>query len=191
MEAIIDWLIFLSQLPTNPSSLRVTVWRKMRAAGALGLQNSAWIFPHTPENEQFLQDLLKYIQQQGAGGQIFKVAPLTSDIEEDLLQRFRAERDLEYSEFCERGREFLAEIEKETKREKFTFAELEEIEDDLQKLIAWIGKIRSRDFAGASRAGEASDILNTCQAAFEQFSQKVYAHEGLPGDDGLDSGTQL
>ena len=32
------WLLFLSQLPANPSRLRVAVWRKLRAEGALGLQ---------------------------------------------------------------------------------------------------------------------------------------------------------
>ena len=66
-----NWLLFLSQLPANPSSLRVNVWRKLRAAGALGLQNGVWLLPDNPENAAFLQDLLKMVQSQNAGGQIF------------------------------------------------------------------------------------------------------------------------
>ena len=178
-----NWLIFLSQLPTNPSSLRVTTWRKMRAAGALGLQNSAWIMLHTPENEKFLQDLLAAIQQQGAGGQIFKVMPLTEAIEKDLVGRFETERDNEYTEFCERCNDFLAEIEKETKKKKFTFAELEEIESDLEKMIAWLSKIQSREFSRTSLADEASHLMDDCRSAFEQFSQSVYTHEKVTGED--------
>jgi len=56
-----DWILFLSQLPTNPSSLRVTVWRKMRANGALGLQNGVWMLPDRSEQIHFLQDLSEII----------------------------------------------------------------------------------------------------------------------------------
>lgn len=178
-----EWLIFLSQLPTNPSSLRVTTWRKMRAAGALGLQNSAWMMLHTPENEKCLKDLLASIQQQGAGGQIFKVMPLTEDIEKDLVGRFQAERDNEYTEFCGRCNDFLAEIEKETKKKKFTFAELEEIENDLEKMIAWLKKIQEREFSQTSLAGEAGRLMEACRSEFEGFSQAVYAYEKVTGQD--------
>ncbi len=53
------WLLFVSQLPASPSSLRVMVWRRMRASGALGLQNGVWVLPHRQEHERFLQQLLQ------------------------------------------------------------------------------------------------------------------------------------
>lgn len=30
-----EWLLFTSQLPASPSRLRVMVWRRMKAAGAV------------------------------------------------------------------------------------------------------------------------------------------------------------
>lgn len=178
-----DWLLFLYQLPSNPSSLRVASWRKMRGSGALGLQNSTWILPYTPENERFLLELLTNIRQQDANAQIFRVLPLKKSAEQDLLMRFQIERDQEYSELCERCRECLAEIEKETKKEKFTFAELEEIEDNLEKLKIWLKKIQTRDFSKASKADESIDMINQCQSAFIQFSQAVYAHESISDEN--------
>ncbi len=177
------WLLFLSQLPTTPSSLRVMVWRKMRAAGALGLQNGVWMLPETPEQVKFLEDLLVSIQHQGAGGQIFKVNSLTDTIEQDILKRFRSERDEEYTEFCERCQEFLREIEKETAKKKFTFAELEENEDDLQKLDSWLEKIQKRDFVGAERAKDALRIFSSAKTVFNTFSTSVYAHQGIATDN--------
>lgn len=169
-----NWLLFLSQLPTHPSSLRVNVWRKLRAAGALGLQNGVWLLPDRPEQTQFLADLLDTVQKQGASGQIFSVAPFTEAIEQDILARFHADRDEEYLEFLEQGQEFLAEIEKETRRQKFTFAELEEIEQFLQRLENWLEKIQKRDFSGGGKAQQAIDLLEKCRLDFETFSTEVY-----------------
>ncbi len=169
-----DWLLFLSQLPTHPSSLRVNVWRKLRAAGALGLQNGVWVLPHHPEQVQFLEELLDTIQSQGASGQIFTVSALTEAIEQDILARFCADREEEYVEFLERRLEFLAEIEKESKKQKYTFAELEENEQDLQRLSNWLEKIQKRDFVGGEKAQEASKALEECCTAFEVFSTEVY-----------------
>ena len=103
-----EWILFLSQLPTNPSSLRVTVWRKMRLNGALGLQNGVWMLPNTSEQIQFLQDLSKIIQNQGASCQIFTVSPLDQRVEDDILGRFQTQRSEEYDDLIERRGEFLS-----------------------------------------------------------------------------------
>lgn len=172
-----NWLLFLSQLPSNPSSLRVNIWRKLRAAGALGLQNGVWVLPSTPEQIKFLEDLLLAIQDQGAGGQIFTVSPLNEAIEKDILARFRVERGEEYAEFQERSLDFLAEIEKETGKQKFTFAELEENEQDLQRLANWLERIQKRDFVGGEQAQRAVEIYQKSQQVFEIFSAEVYRRQ--------------
>lgn len=172
-----NWLLFLSQLPANPSSLRVNVWRKLRAAGALGLQNGVWVLPDQPEQVKFLEDLLVAIQDQGASGQIFSVSSINEAIEQDIMARFRADRDEEYAEFLERSQEFLAEIGKESGKQKFTFAELEENEQDLQRLTSWMEKIQKRDFMRGEKAQEAVIVLQRCGSAFEAFSAEVFKRQ--------------
>ncbi|MGD9099688.1 MAG: ChrB domain-containing protein, partial [Anaerolineae bacterium] len=180
------WLLFLPQLPALPSTLRVMVWRRMRAIGALGLQNGVWVLPHTPEKEQFVEELLAYVQEQGANGYIFEVGALNQSIEDTILMRFRADRDEEYAEFCERCDALLAELEKETRQKKFTFAELEETEEDLQKLNNWWDKINARDFVGGNRRQEAMDRLERCRKARLVFVSQVYQCQGIEADDSLD-----
>lgn len=178
-----NWLLFLSQLPATPSSLRVNVWRKLRAAGALGLQNGVWVLPDQPEREKFLEDLLSSIQSKGAGGQIFRVSSLSKAVEQDILNRFRIDRDEEYTEFLERTGEFLAEIEKESAKQKFTFAELEENEQDYLRLSGWLKKIRKRGFAASGKASEADNALEDCRRALEVFSSAVYASQAAAGSE--------
>lgn len=174
------WLVFIPQLPSSPSSLRVLVWRRMRAAGAAALQQGVWVLPQTPEHEQFLREVSLEVKQGGSG--ILLVArPLDDDQAAEIIERFRADRDQEYVEFGVRCRDFLTEIAQETAAHNLTFAALEENEHDLQKLHTWLGKIRARDFFGAHQAGAAAEALAACERALHGFAEAIYTREGLQG----------
>src|SRR5215211_4321165 len=173
------WLLFTFQLPTSLSSLRVMVWRRMKAAGAVNLQNGVWLLPHTKEQERIVDDLLSYLQEQGADGQSFAATTLSDNVEKDLVQRFRGLRDEEYAELIERCQGLLAELAKETKKRKFTFAELEENEDDLQKLESWLARIQARDLIGGARAVEAVRVVESCRKALRRFAARVYSQEQI------------
>jgi hypothetical protein len=172
-----EWLLFTSQLPASPSSLRVMVWRRMKAAGAVSLQNGVWVLPRTKEQERGVQEILNYLESQGAEGQSFAATALNEKVEKDLLNRFRGQRDEEYAELIERCEGLLSELTKETKKKKFTFAELEENEDDLQKLENWLKRIKARDLVGGERAEEAARSFEACRKALETFADQVYAIE--------------
>jgi hypothetical protein len=173
------WLVFIPQLPSSPSSLRVFVWRRMRAAGAAALQQGVWVLPQTPEHEGFLRDVLREAQQQGGSGILLVATPLDADRTAEVVARFRADRDEEYREFEVQCRDFLAEIAKETAARNLTFAALEENEHDLQKLHTWLGKIRARDFFDAPQARAAAAALAACEGALRTFVEAIYAREGL------------
>ena len=175
------WLIFIPQLPSSPSSLRVLVWRRMRAAGAAAIQQGVWVLPQTLEHEQLLRDVLLEAQQQGGSGILLVATPLDADRASEVVDRFRADRNQEYVEFGVRCRDFLAEIVKETAARNLTFAALEENEHDLQKLQQWLGKIRGRDFFDAPQARAATEALAACESALHGFAEAIYAREGLQG----------
>lgn len=175
-----QWLLFLPQTPAQPSSLRVLVWRRLQQAGAVNLQAGAWILPLTANHEQVLQKLLAEVEQQGGGGFLLKAATFTEARHAQLIERFQHERAQEYQEFSEQGHAFLEEIEKETSTRKFTFAELEENEQDLLKLTRWLRKIQRRDFFPGSASQEAAATLTHCQQALRVFTSAVYAQAGLP-----------
>lgn len=177
--AEIEWLLFLAQLPATPSSLRVNVWRKLREAGSASLQNGVWILPHSPENRIFLERLMAFVKQNEAGGQIFAVQGFTEAVREDIVARFEAERSQEYNEFLEQCEDFIAEIEKETKKQKFTFAELEENEQNLQRLRKWIAKIQKRDYFKTKKSQEAAGAFQNCQQRLQSYTREVYQREGI------------
>jgi hypothetical protein len=172
------WLLFCPQLPATPSSPRVMVWRRMRAAGSLGLDNGLWILPYTDSAEKFIQEIKGYIENQGGSSKTFLANALDETTEAEILERFRQDRSEEYAELKEQCLDFLGEIEKETTRQNFSFAEYEENEQDLVKLEAWFEKVKARDFLGGIQAEEAIQWLEKCHQALQNFANEVFNHEG-------------
>jgi len=175
------WLLLLTQLPSSVSSPRVTLWRRLRAAGATTMVTSVWVLPETGPHTELFEQLRDGLVRQGGIGFVLSIPASAPDVNESIVARFQADRGREYDEFAERCAALLAEIGREGKAGKYTFAEMEESEQDLEKLVRWLAKIKARDFFPQERGEEASAMLTRCQAAVEAFSQSVYAAEEITG----------
>ena len=174
-----SWLLLLTQLPRSASSPRVALWRRLRAAGATTMVTSVWVLPETAPHAELLGQLRDGLLRQGGIGFVLSIPASTPEVNEAIVSRFRDDRGREYDEFVERCAALLAEIGKEGKAGKYTFAELEESEQDLEKLVRWLAKIQARDFFPGERGQEAAAMLARCQSAVAAFSQAVYAAENV------------
>lgn len=171
------WLLFCPQFPATPSSPRVTVWRQMHSAGAVGLDNGLWLLPNTETAINVVEKMKEYVAGQGGTSRIFYSVEYDKETEEGILERFRQDRAEEYAEFKEQCADFLAEIEKEIKRRNFSFAEFEENEQDLEKLESWLRKLKDRDWLGGKHASEADGWIEECREKFQAFTAEVYTNE--------------
>jgi hypothetical protein len=183
------WLLLLAQFPKAPSSARVRLWRRLRGAGATTIVNSAWVLPETEPHAEFLAQLRDGVARQGGTVFVLSVPVSSPEVNETIMARFRADRALEYDEFAERCTALLDEIAKETRAGKHTFAEMEENEQDLEKLVRWLAKIRERDFFPDERGQQAAAMLARCRSATKAFSRAVYAAEDV--QDRVDSPAQV
>src|SRR3989304_1426638 len=67
------WLLLIVSVPPEPSSLRVRIWRKLQALGAVALKNSVYLLPFTPENYEQFQWLAQEVPKSGGGATLLKV----------------------------------------------------------------------------------------------------------------------
>ena len=178
------WLLLLVQLPRTPSSARVALWRRLRAAGATTMINGAWVLPETEPHADFLGQLRDVVLQQGGTVFVLRVSVSSPEVHDTIIRRFQADRGREYDEFAERCAALLDEIGREGNAGKYTFAELEESEQDLEKLARWLEKIQERDFFPDERAEQSAAMLVRCRGAVEAFSQSVYTAEGVTNSAG-------
>jgi hypothetical protein len=169
------WLLFVAQLPAHPSSARVQLWRHLRAAGAVSLQNGVWALPARETHERLLRDELAQVERQGGTGLLFQAQALGHD----LVARYHDERDQEYAEVCERCQALRDELAREAQAGKETYAELEENEQELAKLDRWLAQIQARDFFGAPAATRAAQAVEACRTDLAIFAAAVYRREGV------------
>jgi ChrB-like protein len=188
------WLLLLAQLPSTPSRIRVALWRQLRAAGATAMVNGAWVLPDTAAHAALFEQLRQDITRQHGTGFVLAVPDFPPDVSETVVQRFRADRAKEYGEFAERCGALRDEIGKESRAEKYTFAELEESEQDLDKLARWLVKIQARDFFPDGRGEQATAEIAGCRSTLNDFAQAVYRAEGVleagPADSSQPASTE-
>lgn len=178
MSADPAWLLLVYRLPSEPSRLRAAVWRRLKAVGAVYLANSVAVLPESSAAERALRGLRAEVERMGGSAQLLRAAALVGQAE--VVAAFNAARDAEYTEVLSRCADFHAEIDKEAAAGKFTYAELEENEEDLTKLRGWLDKIRARDTLGAAKAQDAVAAVKSCAEALDAFAEQVYAAETTP-----------
>jgi len=168
-----QWLVLVYKVPSEPTRLRATVWRRLKSLGAVYLQNSVAALPVSASGERAMRGLRNEIVEMGGAAQLLRADALAG--EADVVAAFNAARDEEYAEIVDRCADFLDEIKRETKAKKFTYAELEENEVDLVKLRDWLSTVGTRDTLGAPGAAAAVAGVGRCEKAFEDFTTRVYA----------------
>jgi hypothetical protein len=124
-----------------------------------------------------VDEMKEYVSNQGGSSKTFLANAIDTITEADILERFRLDRAEEYAELKEQCADFLKEIEKEIERQNFSFAELEENEQDLTKLENWYMKVQKRDFDPGEPAKETEEWLQKCRDVFQQFTAAVYEQE--------------
>jgi DNA-binding transcriptional regulator PaaX len=123
-----EWAVLVYKIPSHPTRLRATVWRRLQRCGAIYLQNSVCILPATSELTENLQWIADEIREVGGDAFVFR-ATATSAAQEAQIERLfgatsRAEaarlldslRGLEQGVRAGASSERLAEAEDELRR---------------------------------------------------------------------------
>jgi DNA-binding transcriptional regulator PaaX len=168
------WIVLLYRLPSNDSRARVAVWRELRRSGALHVQQSVVAIPDTEAFADELERLRAVLAD--VGGQVTALRAESHGAGDDhrLLEAWNGARDAEYRELTGECAKFLAEIDHEFAIEKFTLAELDEEEAELDKLQRWHERIRRLDLHGAPGGGAAAEALKQAEAALARYSAAVF-----------------
>lgn len=177
-----NWLIISYNLPTEPSRHRVATWRALKRMGAINIQQSMWVLPHSQDNQAVLQKLAQDIGAAGGESILMESVFFREDDEKRIISLYNALRNEEYQEFTTECEKFLKEIQKEIAKKKFIYAEFEEEEAELEKLSSWYSRIAARDIHAASGAKAAREMVGKIEDALDGYQQMVYLNEADNGD---------
>ena len=90
------WLILVYHLPREPSRHRVAAWRKLKALGALYLQDGVAALPEDAVTREQLEWLQLRIQEAGGEATLWEALPNTISEGKNLVAAFRDAREEGY-----------------------------------------------------------------------------------------------
>ncbi len=169
------WLLLIYRVPSEPTRLRSTVWRRLKSLGAIYLQNSAAALPASVNAERALRKLRSEILEMSGTAALLSCTVIAG--EQEVRAAFQAARNDEYEEIVDKCQDFLSQLKKEYAENHFTYAELEENEVDLVKLKNWLERVRQRDVFGAAGLEPTQKWIAECEQALEAYAARVYAEE--------------
>jgi hypothetical protein len=141
-------LLLLVGLPPTPSSLRVRVWRRLRALGAVPLKRSAYLLPDTPERYEDFQWLAQEIQREGGEATLVRVQQIENMTPAEVQRLFHEPRDLDYRQLAARYRKALQRLDRKSA------AGARRLLEELARLEKEHRRIRDIDFLDAPGGAE-------------------------------------
>jgi hypothetical protein len=111
------WLLLLHQLPSKPAYVRVKLWRRLQALGAVALKNAVHALPATGQAREDFEWLRKEIVQAGGEAVICEARLVDGLTDGETRGLFNAARDGEYEEIAKEARQLLSTIKKAKKSE--------------------------------------------------------------------------
>ena len=168
------WLLLCYTVPSDTSRHRVAVWRQLRRVGAVSPQQAVWALPDHAGARQALEDVAQLVE--GAGGEalLLRAEALDEASEKRLEDLYVAARDEEYIEFLAECDKFDAEIESEIRKRKFTAAELDEEEQNFDRLARWHRELSRKSFFPIPSSANADRRLKECEGTLAGYAERVF-----------------
>ena len=92
------WLLFIHQLPSHPSNLRVTTWRRLQQIGAIPLKQAVYALPDTPDAREDFEWLKTEVKSAGGDASVFAAGNVDAWSDDALIEEFRGARQDLYEE---------------------------------------------------------------------------------------------
>ena len=174
---MVTWLVLMVSLPPHPSSLRVRVWRKLRALGAVPLRKSAYLLPPTPDNFERFQWLSQEVQKDGGEATFLSVDNIENMKRPEVIRLFQQLRDQDYRVLVERYRKMARGLDRKTLPRSIARRS-----EELARLARELERIREIDFFDAPGYQEAKRLQETIEMRLHPRQAGAPTEADLPMD---------
>lgn len=155
------------------------MWRELRRVGAVALQSATWAVPVGDGFDEGVAKAVGLVERADGQALVLDVDPHSRSLAE-LEGLYSAERDEEWAEFTAECGKAIAELADEVAKEKFTLAELDEEEHNVDRLRRWYRELRAKDLFGAPLASTAETKVKEATEALDDFAARVYQARQRP-----------
>jgi hypothetical protein len=105
-----SWLLLMHQIPPKPGYLRVKIWRRLQALGAVAIKNSVYALPNTDDAREDFEWTLREIVKEGGEATLCEARFIEGLSDQEVQRLFHVARDADYAEIGEAARKLAAEL---------------------------------------------------------------------------------
>jgi len=91
------WLVFVHQLPSSPSNVRVRTWRRLQQLGAVVVKQAVYVLPDSPVAREDFEWLKAEIEAAGGQATVFAADSVDAWSDDALVEEFRHARQAAYA----------------------------------------------------------------------------------------------
>src|ERR1700751_679262 len=139
------WLLLIHQLPAKPAYLRVKIWRRLQALGAVAIKNAVYALPANEQTQEDFEWLLKEITEGGGEAMICEAQLIDGVSDPEVRSLFTAARDEDYEAIAKEARALA-----EALRQDLNAMTQVERRAQLTRLKAKLAQVVTIDFFGAN-----------------------------------------
>jgi hypothetical protein len=98
------WLLLIHQIPPKPGYLRVKIWRRLQALGAVAIKNTVYALPLREQTTEDLQWVLREIVEGGGDGTLCEARFVDGLTDSQVETLFHSARDADYAQIADEAR---------------------------------------------------------------------------------------
>jgi hypothetical protein len=152
------WLLLIHQLPAKPAYLRVKVWRRLQALGAVAVKNAVYALPANEQTQEDFEWVLKEITEGGGEAMICEAQLIDGVSDQEVRSLFTAARDGDYEEMAKEARVLT-----EALRQDLNAKTKVEGRAQLTRLKGKLAQVVAIDFFGANGRETIDGLLTGLQ----------------------------
>jgi len=104
------WILFLPTIPAKPGSVRVRIWRRLQAIGAINLRGAVYVLPNREECVELFEWLARELTGLGGQASLCEGRFLDTASDDDIERRFVDARNADYEEVAVAARALAAKV---------------------------------------------------------------------------------
>ena len=163
-----SWLMLVHRLPAKPDYLRVKVRRRLDRIGALAIKNSVYVLPNRAESTEDFEWLALEIQKDGGDALVCRSELVVGITDEEIIERFNAERNEGYRSMKESLAADLREAEQTASASDEAWRE--NVQNSYARAQRQLDEIARLDFFGAKGRAPAEEELRKFHELLERKS---------------------
>jgi hypothetical protein len=166
------WIMFMPTIPAKPASVRVKIWRRLQAIGAVNIRGAVYVLPNRDECVELFEWLGRELASLGGQASLCEGRFVDATTDDDIERRFVEARNADYQDITQAAKALAAKL----RAKRIADDQLAAIADQHAKLARRLAEVIAIDFVDASGRVPAESQLAAVERALPHDGHQPAAH---------------